>query len=311
MRAGRSMVPRWAIPLALMVIACSGDVTVPPEPVRPSGILYTGGVQRTTFPAIAVDVATGRFDTLAIPFITHSYPTVSSDGEWLAFTQLGKVFVYKLSNGLARDITNSFADFQVWWHPDGQRVLAQRTPQGFIRPHFVLVNVDRSGERDLYFIPTDRFVVPTKGWSPDGRYLYFAEHHDLESALLRLDITAPGSVPDTVGPANTRVVAVSPATGDVAVAYYGLNGFERDTMELALMNPTTQALSKRGTYRLVVNLVWSPDGRFLAVLYGDGASPHGSLDILDAKTGAVVQQIPVFARESDVPLTWVAGPPSH
>ncbi len=303
----RSASAGWALSLALMFAACSGDATVPDEPSRPSGILYTGGVQRSTLPAIAVDVVTGRFDTLDIPLITHSYPTVSSDGEWLAFTQLGKVFVYKLSNGLARDITNTFADFLVWWHPDGQRVLVQRTPIGFARPHFVLVNIDRSGERELYTIPQDRFVGLTRGWSPDGRYLYFAENHDLESALLRLDITTAGAVPDTVGPANTRVVSVSPSTGDVAVSYFPPG---TDSMAVGVMNPITQAVSNRRTYWLVANLAWSPDGRYLAVLFGDGVSPHGSLDILNSQTGAIVQRISEFAHGSDVPLTWVAGPPS-
>ncbi len=309
----RARTPRagWGLSLALVVAACGGDVTTPPDPVRPSGIIYTGDVTPgNAFRVIAIDVATQRFDTLAIPFGTVPFPTVSPDGEWLAFTELGKVIIYKLSTGLARDITNSYADWRVTWHPDGQRVLARRTPLGFARPHFVLVNIDRSGETALYSIPPDRFIGGTSAWSPDGRYLYFAENYNLESALLRLDITVPGAAPDTVGPANTQVVAVSPATGDIAVAYYERAGLNRDTMLVAVMNPITQAVAKRGTYRVVVNLAWSPDGRFLSVVYGDRVSPHVSLEILDAKTGTVVLQMPVFTAGSDVPLTWVAGPPS-
>jgi len=172
----------------------------------------------------------------------------------------------------------------------------------------VLVNIDRSGERALYSTVPEDYLGHSSGWSSDGRLLYFTTFSNIESTMLRLDITTPGAQPEEVGPANVREIAIAYPSGRMAVSYHRL---EPDSMVLGLLDPDTEVFTKVRDYWLTLKLAWSPDGRFLAVLYGQKEVTQTALDIIEIQTGAVVETIFPVTRGSDRPLTWVADPPGN
>ncbi len=293
--------------VVLVGAGCTTDIIDPPDPPSPRGWIYTTDAVGQADKVVVIDVASGTFDTIVVPFADLPHATVSPDGQWLAFDESGKVIVYRMASGLIRDITNSFADRRVTWHPDGQRVLAHRSPFGGVRPQLVLVNIDRSGERILFSVPAGEFIGSSSAWSPDGTQLFFTTHLDVESTLLRLDIATPALPPEAVGPPNVRDLAIA-RSGQIAVSYHRL---EPDSMVLGLLDPQTESFTKLRDYWLTLNLAWSPDGRFLAVLYGQKEVQQTALDIIHIPTRTVVSTIHPVTKGSDVPLTWVANLPRN
>ncbi len=189
-------------------------------------------------------------------------PAPSPDGERLAFSASGWLWVMDLDSGDARRITGSGGmDARPEWSPDGRDIVFIRDSGSQL--HIVSVNARSGDERVLVDVEA---INLDPVFSPDGRYVYYssAESGPLElwrvslETLHREQVTTSDHLRGR--PLKRRPLILSE---DVLLLY--LNKYDgRDFIEVhnTLTNTTTKLLEDRLTAQADMSL--SPDRKFLA-----------------------------------------------
>jgi len=225
-----------------------------------------------------------------------------------------------LSISVADGSVRTLRSFESSWpgglslSPDGRFIVYHYETKGDSpeRDIFVLA-VDSGREMPLVQHDADDFVL---GWAPDGEHILFASDRTGTVGAWLLPITdgvAAGS-PRQVKPDMWRVhplgftrhgaffYGVNMAASDVYVAT-----IDPETGELlappATVNPTHLAWDYRPA--------WSPDGRYLAYVSGEGATIYTAfrriyLSIRSVETGETRELIPDL-NSGGRPLWWIDG----
>jgi Tol biopolymer transport system component len=216
-------------------------------------------------------------------------PTASPDGGQIAFLSdsggHGNVWVASRRNAELRQIT--FEDDPAVtvgvpvWSPDGKSIafVSSRGRTGF---DFGVWLVDPDGRNLRNLVNVGLGVA----WSPDGRWLYYAE----TGAGLLNKIPAAGGTPVRVRSDGARnVVGLHGSTLYYTVEHVLLDG--RPEVEIRAATPEdgpSRAIARIAASRVptwqIVNPVLSPDGEWLAMPLTDGSTTN--IWALSIRTGA-------------------------
>ncbi len=198
-------------------------------------------------------------------------PQWSPNGQWLAFTINGHVYLANADSGHLQKITDftSSAWSPVWLH-DGRLVVSTRRGK---TTQLLLTDVEGSWPQPLVTDPNgDAWDAQP---APNGRYLAFTfrPHNDLDRLDLRLVELATGQVHALTGTPQQKDWYARWSPDSQTLAFLSQrSGFN----EVWLIRPDGQGL--RQLTRLgcdVGELAWSPDGRFLACTI----NRQGALDL--------------------------------
>ena len=278
--------PAWLLALALTG-ACTESGTLPPPPAPPpTGRLYftvreppTNSRPYSVFRPHGTEVLAGQPERIPEPYDATGSAAISPDGRTLAFEESSHIVAYDLKTGQTRDVTNGrWPDRDPAWSPDGRLLLVRREPFLGQPRKLVLLNADGSGERDLFAFANDAAAIFGMGWSADGQWIYLVVTADPEPApktiVYRVAVNAqvPGLVKVTEGP--IRSWHEHRVTGQIAVL---LLNATFDSIQVAVYRSATQRYTKVGSFSVAESrslelATWSPDGRYLAVLWSSQVS---------------------------------------
>lgn len=220
-------------------------------------------------PAATPPVALGRLSQLTHFLGSAGHPTLSPDGERVAFHWNGDergmyhIYVMTIGSDDVRQLTDSSADdSDPAWSPDGRDVAFLRTVAPS-RTALVLVGAVGGGERTVAVLPRVRSLA----WSPDGRWIAYS----LASADNEFNPAPEGGI-SALSLSTGRTAQLTPADKGHGDAYPAFSpdgrtlAFVRrgDIWMLALSRNLTPLgepirVTLRGAGAL--NPVWSPDGK--------------------------------------------------
>jgi len=212
-----------------------------------------------------VSLTSGESSLALVSPIVYLHP--SPDGHTVAFTQNGggvddqgwHLWTIDADGGTLRDLGNMGSD-----------------PAGVLPP----VEVAPEQKGPMYI-----------GWSPDGTKLAFGGGFEPPFIMTTVDIATGGVVRTEFPYGYPGEIKWSPDGTRIAVSTYDVG---RTRHESYVVDPTT-GVSTHVTSGCVI--VWSYDGRFLAV-HGE---PAPGISIIDVETGA---QGKLTHSKNDTPLTW-------
>jgi Tol biopolymer transport system component/DNA-binding winged helix-turn-helix (wHTH) protein len=128
-------------------------------------------------------------------------PSVSPDGEWIAFYNSGKhenLFVVRKDGTGLRQLTDSvYSDRRPVWSPDGEFLAFQSNRSG--KFEVWVIRSDGSGLRQLTFTPDPYVVHPV--WSPDGKRLAYSIQNSVPH-VMEFDTPWRSQSPKALPPLN-------------------------------------------------------------------------------------------------------------
>ena len=217
------------------------------------------------------------------------HPSVSPDGEWIAFAarfagsgSMAIGIIRTDGTGLRQLTDSGHVDYYPAWSPDSQRIafFSNRSGSG----EAWIVQRDGSGVRQLTNEP-DKIVFPPR-WSPDGRrlattvnygsaYIFDADTPWTEQPPTELPrFEAPGSLfwqPWSWSPNGSLLAGIAAGENEDGIEAGGIVLFSFET----------------GEYRRSIDFGWNPlwlaDGR--RVLFTAEQKAPGKLYLLDTETG--------------------------
>jgi len=141
----------------------------------------------TQSPKLVLSDRNGKIATLKAPLRNYVHPRVSRDGSRLAVgTEEGQdvnIWIYDLAEtSTIRKLTLKGRNRYPVWSPDGQRVAFQSDAMG--DAGIFLQRADGIGVAERLTTPTKEVSHIPESWSPDGKYLLFAEQRDQRSYVL-------------------------------------------------------------------------------------------------------------------------------
>ena len=239
-----------------------------------------------------------RFRKVVLASGLGSYPRLSPDGQEMAFTDRGGVWVVPLASradpsvaGIPEKLTGPVDASAPAWSPDGRSILF-RTPSG-------ISSASRSGGvvREIISVPSEsHFLLLTISVSRDGTTLAYSRVPDEKSVgsdpsiltRARVFLAGPGrpSIELPVGAGNS-MPAFSP--DGRRLAYVHVSTWEMPTERLS--RPTVEGEvwivpTSGGDPWLASKLpgwprgpVWSPDGRMIAFLQTPGREDYGNPEL--------------------------------
>ncbi len=194
-------------------------------------------------------------------------PAPSPDGQEIAFSFQGDIWVVSSRGGEARRLTGNPAyDFLPHWSPDGKRLAFASNRYGNYDV-FVLDFQDRRVYQLTYFTNADY----VSGWSPDGRNVLFSSRRNFYYHRLPVTYQVPrvGGTPMEVVPAYASQAGISP-DGRYLVFVRGLTTWWRkhyrgssnaDIWVYDFQKKTYHPLTDFNGHDLFP--LWAPDGRTL------------------------------------------------
>ncbi len=194
-------------------------------------------------------------------------PAVSPDGNRVAFTSLGDLWIAEKGKKAERITNDVFVQAQPKWSPDGTKLVYVSDKEGSPNAQMDIWMRDlKTGEERLLVKTTGGANLPA--WSPDGKQIAFFTGSSLSGNLQVYELA----------PAKTRAIfdrAIQPTQ----VSW----GPDSRTLAVPVLNPHSTRFREgffevqivpldRGSLRRVVPVpnrtlayaVWSPDGRMMA-----------------------------------------------
>jgi Tol biopolymer transport system component len=202
-------------------------------------------------------------------------PVWSPDGQQIAYTSFRTrnwdVWVMKADGSGQRNLTRNRAqDYFPTWSPNGRKIAFIRT-RNSSRLHghpweLWVMNADGSGQRNLargsghgdgppWSWSDTEAVMPAPSWSPDGRKLLFASHHDGNPEIYVVNADGSGQRRLTRDPAEDTDPSWSPDGREIAFISTrdGKHGIYVMTADGSRQRNIT-----RGIPRIGAGFAWSP-----------------------------------------------------
>ena len=218
-------------------------------------------------------------------------PAWSRDGKYLAYYTLsglegyGDMVIRSLETGEERTLSPpiskpgySGADMQ--WSPDGRFILR---PGRIEREHgLYLVDVRTGGVTSVVRMP-DRVTAWGAVWAPDGKSIYYSrgDYSAKEDSIVRRNLETSRETilfeedgligPPTISPDGRHLAFASPfIPGKGATALHIIASTGGEPREVVRLGQQELPISSFGP-------LWTPDGRYLLYLTGDGTGKNSEL----------------------------------
>jgi Tol biopolymer transport system component len=231
--------------------------------LRPMGMVaaVAGALTIAGIVAFAVRSTAPAIRSSLIPLTTYQGiegpPSLSPDGNQVAFERAGDIFVKQVDGEAVAQLTNSTADERApAWSPDGRQIAFVRDGDGI----FLLSPLAR-GERKIGDTRAPP-LLKTMAWTPDSRALIISEMtSSICASLFRISV-ATGEKTRLTFPPEPSIgdgwPAVSPDGRVLAFARYS-----QDASANIYLMPMIGGEPRRVTAdkASIVGLAWTPEGR--------------------------------------------------
>jgi Tol biopolymer transport system component len=195
-------------------------------------------------------------------------PAWSADGQWLAYSNGGEIFVRKygsLAPITRRLTTNPSDDLAPTWSPDGSKIAFTSDRFGGNDEIYVMdatdSDIDGNGD-NLTRLTTNTASDFQPAWSPDGSQIAFASDRDGNFEVFVMDAdgsepvnltnAAAGDAEPDWSPDGTKIAFMSARNGNAEIYMMNADGSE------------PKRLTKKAAAD--VDPVWSPDGTKIAFM---------------------------------------------
>ncbi len=234
-------------------------------------------------------------------------PAVSPQGDRVAFSALGDLWLMPIGGAPSRLTSDRHLDLHPMWSPDGRR-LAFVSDRGGLTLDLWVRDLDTGEDRRLTHIRRGGAAFPV--WSPDGDLIAFHMQLGLSSTINIVDVATgevrqvgevlftpgrPSFSPDgtTLALAVLRPYSTRYREGRNVILLLSLDG-RPDRHITALPHGTIDGRGLQGP-------VWSPDGTMMAYVAG------GTVQVVSvARDGEVVGGPRQLATELADAITWTA-----
>jgi len=210
------------------------------------------------------------------------WASLSPDGTQVAYSWTDGLYIANPGTGGLQLIPNTNSnDYNPQWSPDGKRL-------AFIRIddfNLYVINPDGTGlQRVIDEIDYEELI----GWSPDGTSLFYGIASQAGMKIKRLDIVS-GGISDLFTVDNKALYAdLSPDGREIAF----FDGFTEMTsgIYISSLDGSNRKLVAQMEHWLVVNPVWSPDGKWLLVgiVNTDVPTPEEATALINLQTCQII-----------------------
>lgn len=183
--------------------------------------------------AIAIADADGRNVKSLAGASDGEWPAWSPDGQRIAFSRGGRIFVIPAAGGAAVQLTQCptesgtgcGADLEPSWSPDGGRIVFASARTGVSKLFLIGAN-----GRNMTQLTTGSDWDWNPAWSPDGRTIVFASDRDHNIDIYTIAADGTGLTRLTSDPASDSYPAWSPDGQSIAYSSAPIGEFEHVRM---------------------------------------------------------------------------------
>jgi dipeptidyl aminopeptidase/acylaminoacyl peptidase len=254
-----------------------------------------------------------------------SFPNWSPDGQTIAYVDNGSIYFYSIETGTSRLVLGNNGDNLKYdlirdFSPDGSKLV-----------------VHANSDLGIYDIPTQTvaflhiseypkvaFSCSPTSWSPDSKYLYFAEWIGAAGmdcirspGLWRFNpdgtgVTLMPGLGDTGAYENNKTAALwQDAAGNLLYLYSGPETGFYPFGPFSLVRADTDGVSNRvvlrpETFHVTDASLWTPDGSAVVIIQNDGTGNRfGNLILVSVDPSLPVVTLLADARKLGLnPLRW-------
>lgn len=210
------------------------------------------------------------------------WASLSPDGSQIAYGWQDGLYLADTATGESHLIPNTNSnDYNPDWSPDGKRLAFVRIDDF----NLYVINPDGTGlQRVINEIDYEQLV----GWSPDGGSLFYGIDTQGGIALKKLDL-ASGQISNLFTVDNKALYADLSPDGSEIAFFDRINEFTSGIYVSRLDGSERKLVAEMGHW-LVVNPIWSPDGKWLIVgiVDTDLAVPEEATALVNLQTCQII-----------------------